>query len=298
VNSAARDLQIAIDSLALRHQAAEALVRLYHAVTVGARSKPASRGVWVCVAESPTRTVDLVEQSRQYLRSKEGHDQFWTVVVPRIKVASQEEHDTLTQALNVMGSWLAHAMTLLTRDDVDINAAHNKVKHGLAVKPTDDLRMAFSTVAPNSDGTLPLSALTDPTKSADIIDGPSLDYLSRGPKTNGRQQGLELTTLNLKPAFLLTEAWMMATTHAAMFHIAAAKHFGSREAQIAPYPALLSGPTPQDLLQNTVVGIRQPITLPPGGVPLDRPTGVGLFDSFVPLTVNYAGRRSGILVDG
>lgn len=55
-----------------------------------------------------------------------------------------------TSALNVMGSWLHRAMTLLVRNDINLNAGYNKVKHGLAVRPRDDVVIAFTTVPPIS----------------------------------------------------------------------------------------------------------------------------------------------------
>jgi hypothetical protein len=135
--------------------------------------------------------------------------------------------------------------------------------------------------------------------AVDIFAGPTLDYLSRPYKIKGRKQGLEITTLNLKPATLLAEAWMMATTYGAMFHLAAARHFSGRNVEIAAYPPLPLGPTPLELLPDAVVvGLRQPLTTPPHGGELDRTTIIGLQRGYRPLDVDLDGGWSGTITNG
>ena len=56
------------------------------------------------------------------------------------------------RALNVLGDWLTHAMWLLVRGDINMNPAHNKLKHGLAVRARDDVLATVTTQAPNSGG--------------------------------------------------------------------------------------------------------------------------------------------------
>jgi 4-hydroxyphenylpyruvate dioxygenase-like putative hemolysin len=58
-------------------------------------------------------------------------------------------------------AWVNHAFALLTDDELSINAAHNKLKHGLAVSARGDVRIEFTTTPPNPDGTIPLSAFGD-----------------------------------------------------------------------------------------------------------------------------------------
>jgi hypothetical protein len=163
-------------------------------------------------------------------------------------------------------------MRLLVRDDIDVNAAFNKLKHGLAVRSRDDLRVAFIQQAP-SDGTVPLSALTSPD-AIDLIDTVSLDYLSRPRSRQGRKQGMEVATLRLSPATLVAETWMMALTYGAMFHVAAARHLGTHgDVQLAGYPDVPAGPTPDQLLKESLIGIRHPVTTPPDGGSIDREAG-------------------------
>lgn len=187
-------------------------------------------------------------------------------------------------------------MNLLVRNDVDINAAHNKVKHGLAVRARDDLRLTITGQPPNLDGTVPLSALRG-DDALDVFGSPTLDFLARPPSQGKRKQGLEVTTLKLDPATLLAETWLMAVAHAAIFHVAAARHFAGRDIPFQPFPRLPLGPTPEQLLGEAVVGIRHPVTTPPDGGPLDRKTGVAFRTFFVPFDVNYDAATTGRVVD-
>lgn len=294
-----RTLQVATDAFALRHHAAESVVRLYHGLTVGTATQGSVPCVWAAIAEGPTRTVDLVSTAQEHLLSPQGHEGFWKIVFPEALVAEvpAEEQSLADQALNVVGDWLVHAMNLLVRSDINVNAAHNKVKHGLAVRARGDLRLTFSTQAPDLDGNVALSGLSG-EKAADIFDGITLDYLARPPKVGDRKQGLEVSSLRLDPATLLAETWLMIIAHSAIFHVAASKHFASREVSFQAFPRLPLGPTPAHLLGEAVVGMRFPVTTPPDGGPLDRKTGVAFRTSFVPLNVNVARKFSGKLVDG
>lgn len=294
-----RTLQVATDAFALRHHAAEAVVRLYHGLTVGTATQGSVSCVWAAIAEGPTRTVDLVRTAREHLLSPQGHESFWKMVFPAALVAKvpTEEQALADQALNVVGDWLVHAMNLLVRSDINVNAAHNKVKHGLAVRARGDLRLTFTTQAPDSDGNVALSGLSG-ENAVDIFDGTTLDYLARPPKVRERKQGLEVSSLRLDPATLLAETWLMAIAHSAIFHVAASKHFAGREVSFQAFPRLPLGPTPLQLLGESVVGMRFPVTTPPDGGPLDRKTGVALRSSFVPMDVNYADKFSGKVVDG
>ena len=48
---------------------------------------------------------------------------------------------------------------------------------------------------------------------------------------------------------------------------------------------------------NAVVGMRQPITAPPDGTKGTRTAGIGLHQGFVPLVINYAGVRTGVITE-
>jgi hypothetical protein len=278
----------------VRHLAAEALVRLYHALTVPADRTDPAPCVWARIADGPFSLADVVKKAQSHL--DRNRDSFWRLILPG-PANTELEADKLNRALNVLGAWLGHAMHLLMRDDIDVNAAHNKVKHGLAVRAGIDL--ATFTPKPLERGApVPISAVTGPS-AVDIFAGPTLDYLARPHKINGRRQGLEITTLNLNPATLLAEGWMIATTFGAMFHIAAARHHSRRTTELATYPRLPLGPTPRELLPDAVVvGLRQPLTTPPDGGALDRTTSIGYQRSYQALYVDLDGGWSGTITDG
>jgi hypothetical protein len=66
-----------------------------------------------------------VHEVRTHLSSGPGHNGFWALVLPpdMPQRAPEQDHDTISRALNVLGSWLHHALHLLVRDDIDLNAA-------------------------------------------------------------------------------------------------------------------------------------------------------------------------------
>lgn len=295
-NESDQRLQIATDSFSLRHHAAEALVRLYHALAVRIPSPETSPCVWAAIAEGPNRTVDLVEEARTYFDSTEGIENFWKLVLPPNAASTGKQRQEVNQALNIMGEWLQYAMCLLVRNDININAAHNKVKHGLNVRARGDLRLTFTTVPPNDDGTVPLSSLTGP-HAFDIFDSLTMDYLSRPSKQGGRKQGLEVSSLRLETNVLLSETSLLATTHAAMFHIAAARHFANQAVPLQPFPKLPLGPSPTQLAGKKAVGMRYPVTSPPGGGTIDRKAGIAFLDSFIPLEIDSDSSMWTVVVD-
>lgn len=294
-----REMQLAIDSLAIRHHAAEALVRLYHALALGPHnpgSAPATVSLWTCLANGPHQTAQLVSETVALLSTDAGTAAFAGLVLPSDQRADSRLSSETMARVQLMADWLCHGVRLLDRDDIDINTAHNKLKHGLAVRSRDDLRVTFLRQPLNPDGTVPLSALTS-ADAIDLIDSVSLDYVSRPRPLNGRKQGLEVATLRLKPATVLAEAWMMALTYGAMFHVAAATHFDGSDVRFSPYPAVPVTPTPDQLLKDSVIGIRRPLTTPPDGGQPDRGPGVAFHEGFVPMDIDHAGRRSTVVAD-
>jgi hypothetical protein len=187
-------------------------------------------------------------------------------------------------------------MHVLVRDDINLGTAHNRMKYGFAVRANDDLLMTLTAQPPALDGSVPLSALTEP-QGSDIVAGPSLHYLSRA-RVGKRDQGWEFNTVNLHPHLRLAEASMMITTLSAMFHLAAKRHFDGRATALPHYPNLPTGPTPSQLLAGTVIGLRQAITNPPDGEPTDRPTGLATHEAFQDLAIDFANATTGIVVDG
>lgn len=131
-------------------------------------------------------------------------------------------------------AWVKRASSPLTGDELSVNAAHNKVKHGLAVSARGDVRIELLTTAPDDLGQMPVSAFGD-GKSMPIFDRPMLTYLSR-PRVKPKQ-GLEAISLRVDVPVVLAEAWMIANVYAAMFHARARRHCGDDLPEgVAPIP--------------------------------------------------------------
>jgi hypothetical protein len=101
-----RELQIATDSFAVRHHAAESLVRLYHALTVDAPKMGGEKCVWAAIAEGPNRTVALVDEAKAQLLSTAGRETFWEMVLPvgAAEATSVEQAEMVNKALKVMAT--------------------------------------------------------------------------------------------------------------------------------------------------------------------------------------------------
>jgi hypothetical protein len=301
-----REVQVAIDALSVRHHAAEALARLYHALTAPPAEGP--HCVWAGMVDGPRSTAALVEASRRHLTSSAGADMFATLMLPpRVR---SDQLAPAEAALNVAGAWLHRAMDLLVSGELDINAANNKVKHGLVVRARDDQRVAFIRTPLSAEGTVPQSAFTA-QGSIDVFTRTTLRFLSRPPVPKGRKAHLESTTFQLVPETLLAEATMLSTTFGALFHRAGLEHLerhpvpaegdppqsGRHAPDMGAPPAMPLGPTPTQLLGNAVVGLRHPVTTAPDGGPTRGAAWV-FEEQVVTLEVDVDGRREGTIVDG
>lgn len=278
--------QIATDSYALRHHAAESLVRL--TATLLANSDDEELCIWEALSMGPNQLDLLVGQLSEAVSDEEAPMAFARLVLIEQDL-QKGMTELLASACNVFADWLQFAINLLVGHELHLNAAHNKVKHGLAVRARGDLKVSFSKTPPNADGTIFLSALTGPTV-VDIFDRPVMEVLAQGPKVDGHKQGLELTQLRVDIPAILAEAYMIARVHGAIFHVAAAKHFAGRSdlpthltAPAHPgYP--IGGPHPEHIAAKGPVGMRFPLTTPPGGGHAQRPAGIAFRDKFVPIS--------------
>lgn len=292
--------QVATDAYALRHHAAESLVRLTAALSQ--RRSAGEPCVWETLSTGPNQLGRVVDQIREAFSSAEAPMQFARLVVKEQDLQSGMT-DQLASASNVFADWLNFAIALLVGHELQLNAAHNKVKHGLSVRARDDLKVTFTTTSPNADGTIPVGALTGPD-AVDIFDCPVIEVLAQAPRVDGHSQGLELTQLRVDVPAVLAETYMIAWAHGAMFHVAAARHFGGRpdlpDCLAAPahpgYP--VGGPRPGHVSGRAPVGMRFPLTTPPGGGPARRPPGLAFRDSFIPLTFTGSAVRRGRVVAG
>jgi hypothetical protein len=275
----ARELQVAVEALALRQHAAESLLRLFAALLATRDAKPGEVSIWATIADSRDQVADVLKSIAADAGSRD-REVGLLLFLPEPDRANVHNNPLIRKALYILGEWLGHAETVLVRDDIRLAAAHNKAKHGLAIRPRNDMRLDFIRAPkdPPQNGKLPLSAMQD---SIPVFDRPVLEYLDR-PRGGGKDKhGLELTWLRLDTSSLLAEAFMLATVYGSLFHVAAANYAAPRPASIkvaATYPPLPLGPTPEQLLGQGVTGMRFPITFPPGASAPERGPGLSLND--------------------
>lgn len=283
-----RSVQVAIDALSLRHQAAEALTRFIYARVAAAPRDSDAKSTWLAIADSPTPMIKVIEANKTALDA-DPH-RFLQLLFPPGTVVE----GPVMGAAETAVAWANHAVWLLTSDELSINAAHNKLKHGLATSARGDVRIELITTPPNEDGTIPTSAFGE-GKSIPLFDRPMLTYLSRPPKE--LRQGLEAVSLRVDLPVVLTETWMMANVYAAMFHIAAREHYGENLPEgVAPYPTLVVGRLPEHVIGGRPLGYRSAVTLPPDGTTAPRPSGVAFFKQFWPMIIDFESKTEGVVV--
>lgn len=274
-------LQVAVDAFALRHQVAESLLRLFHV----ALHHQAGRSHWVELIDTPTRTLDVIKENRIVLDAQDddGLDLIRAALLPSeftlsmdsksrfvTSIGSEFESepergsgaDVIHQALDLHVTWINYAIRLFVQEDPDLDAAHNKFKHGMGLRPQDDVLSTMTLTPPNSDGSVPLSSLTG-EQAVNLFDGITTEFLSRA----SRKHGLETTQIAMMPAPTLVEAAAMAHTLALLFHSAAIEHFADHEPHegrtIPAHPGLLvDGPRPGMLRPVRPFALRFPLTTP------------------------------------
>ncbi|MBC3762601.1 hypothetical protein ACUN7V_00970 [Quadrisphaera oryzae] len=292
--------QVAMDALSVRQHAAEALVR-FCAVRLTPEASATAPCLWADMATGPTQMADVIRRLRERTNDPAAGESVFRALVPRERREMGRRDPELVEACNVFVAWLAYAVQILSPGEIDTQAAHNKVKHGLAVRSRPDMRVGL-VMAPIPDGdTIPISAVRGP-QSLDVFDRPVLEVLAR-PTLDGHRQGLEVSQLRLNPAALLAEAHMLAMTHGAFFHVAANDHFSGRsdlgQGCVPPahpgYP--VGGPLPEHIDADAALGMRFSLTQPLGGGSVTRTTGIAYRDRFVTLHIDHVQDRRMRIVD-
>lgn len=325
VDDRVRELQVAVDAFALRHQVAETLVRFLHVVLHHAED--ASH--WVDLVDTPTQTIDVVKQNYETLAAAaDGAGLLRSVLLPAefsVNVHPSQDRNTaagstasgsavlrssesvpanttgesddelVPRALAVHVGWINYAIALLGQKSPDLNAAHNKFKHGMGLRPQDDVLSTFTTTPPNPDGGVPLSALTG-DQAFNLFDGITTEFLARRDK----KHGLEITQIAMVPAPTLVEAASMAHTLALVFHSAAAKHFTEHAPvegrKIPDHPGLLiDGPQAGTLRPLQPFALRFPLTTPLRNP--DSPHALLFWTNGDINTMTFGERMTGVVVD-
>ena len=274
------DLQIAVDAFALRHQVAESLLRLLHVVL----HHRDGESHWVELIDTPTKTVDVIKENRSALdvlgddvaaflraamlppESAPGSDPTASGVANPVPQTSDSkpgpEDDDIGRAIALHVSWINYAIQVFVQKNPDLDAAHNKFKHGMGLRPQDDVLSTLTPTPPNPDGSVSLSALTG-EHAVNLFDGITTEFLARA----SRKHGLETTQIAMMAAPTLVEAAAMAHTLALLFRGAAVKHFADHEPHqgrsIPSHPGLLlDGPRPGTLRKTRPFALRFPLTTP------------------------------------
>ncbi len=298
-NGRARGLRRALDALTLRQNLAETVVRMWLATLEAWASPTGTASVWATLTDEPVQVADCLRQIADNPGNQDP-EIVLRLLVPERLISEVQSGSPFAEAVDTMCDWMRHAETLLTRSDICLPAAYNKAKHGLAVRARDDVRLDFLPAEAIPDGTsgrVPLSAFES---AVPVIDQPCVLYLARPPKgASGHKECLEMTCLRLDVATMLAECFMLATTHAAIFHTAASRYEAWRgvELGIAPYPRLSNGPTPQQLLGTAVTGLRAAITFRPDGSPSERTPGIG-YSNGVFQAISVGAPLPGVVIEG
>ena len=294
VDPRAIGLQLATDAFALRQQASESLLRLVAAVLD--QQEALERSLWECISAGPQRLNQVVESSA--LRMTDDSFPGLGDLLIREEDRSSERVTDLMGSLLSFDSWYTFAETLATDPIHQFHVANNKLKHGPAVRARDDVLQTFTSANPmRSIGTLSLSDLTGP--GAHTISDPLLEVLSQAPKGRGRVW--EVTQYPIDVDLLLSEAYMLAWTHGAIFSNAAERHFEGRslDTQLGPppfpgYPDSRITPYRQHLKER-LQSFRMPLTVAEGQSPKDAKHIFGLRGRWIPATFGPPAR--GVVID-
>jgi len=108
---------------------------------------------WLAVAQSPNQLIHVLRANKAALDA----DQYGfakAMLLPGTKA------DGLVQsAVSTALAWANQAGKLLSDDELSVNGAHNKVKHGLAVSTRGDVRIELVAGVMPTNGEVPLSIL-------------------------------------------------------------------------------------------------------------------------------------------
>lgn len=263
VDSTTVEMQTAVDALALRHHVAESLLRLLHALLHVEKSADSS--VWVALTDTPMSIRTVMRENRAQLDSSgDPHARMGRLLLPEDGSSGEgpDLDESIAESRDIHIEWVNFSIKLMVQQYPDINGAHNKLKHGPALRPQTDHLTVFSRTPPNEDGTIEASALNGPS-TVRVFDGVTAEFIAR-PKMG---YGLELTHLRMDVAATIAEAGILILTHALLFHHAAMRHFGGRGVplgrQIAPFPGrLVGGPRPGKFRGDRPFAMRFPLSLP------------------------------------
>ena len=234
-----------VESLSLLHAVAESVVRLYEAMI----NCPPDGSPWFSMAEDKNsqrlRTISshlaetvasdpsLIAQVRESIFPR------WDLLSKTVGMAELDKFVAWAVA------WLKYFGTLVSPDGSSSNVAHNQIKHGLAVVPTDQLRidLVLSIQNPSAPTVAELNA------GVPIVNIDALQYLHRFRPDKGHDWGWRLDIRNSDPALnlalayvgimLLEQTWLAGRFKFAPFLIDAGQTM-----------SFIADPLPEDVLRH------------------------------------------------
>ncbi|GAA3675092.1 hypothetical protein EU513_15215 [Yimella sp. RIT 621] len=292
---AQNELHAVTDAIQARHHAAESLLRLLYAL-LKRRHTERPTSLWLTIIDSPTRWNDLAEEYAAVL-PVDPLPVFAGLLFP-LPVGTTLS-DTQVDAVQNSILWINRAWDLVLPGHLDVNAAYNKIKHGVAARPEDSLRLTFTNEPPSPEGEVKLSALTGDS-AFDLFDTTVLEFISRPGSAKGEEKnGYERTLLRIDIPAVLAEAWMFARTHAALFHTAAFRlqEASASDIRLPPYSRPSTGPAPDEVRRAPVDGMRFPLTTTPSGK-IQRPSLIAFSDGSARTVTFGPGAPARVIDDG
>ncbi len=154
-------LQVAVDAFALRHQVAETLLRFLHVVL----HHRAGSSHWADLTDTPFKTHDVYVQNHARLTA-EGTDSealLRSVLLPpgylpdnhsdpgtQPSLDQRSAGELVNHALSLHVAWINYAIMMFIQENPDLDAAHNKFKHGMGLRPHDDVLSTLTSTPANS----------------------------------------------------------------------------------------------------------------------------------------------------
>lgn len=288
------ELHAVTDAIQARHHAAESLLRLLYALLKRRRAEEPT-SLWLTIIDSPSRWNALADEYAALLPS-DPLPVFAGLLFP-LPIGTSLSNTQVDAVQNAI-AWIHRAWDLVLPGHLDVNAAHNKIKHGVSARAEDSLRVTVTSEPPSAGGEVKLSALTGDS-AFDLFDTTVLEFISRPGNAKGEEKnGYERTLLRVDIPEVLAEAWMFARTHGALFHTAASRlqEADASGLRLPPYPRPSTGPAPRAVRQAPVEGLRFPLTTTPSGK-IRRPSLIAFSDGSA-RTVSFGPGTPGRIIDG
>ena len=167
--------QVAADALAVRHHAAEALLRLAWA-RLALEPITGPRCLWAEIATGPRPIEDVIARLNDSANAPNPGERMLRVLIPSGALEAARSNVEIIDAANVYVDWLAYAgADRLARRRSTLRPPTTRSSMDWLFELRSDMRVTFAAQRPNDDGSMPLSAFTA-DGAIDIFDQRSLNH--------------------------------------------------------------------------------------------------------------------------